>query len=285
MADQKFSDFNAETDLTDFDGIVGFQSATIGGANANYYISPSNLYTTIASNISLNTSAITAGTLPVARGGTGLGSISTLQNANVNYASNGTGILPADHGGTGVAGAAAQKVWSAVQQFVWTNGNPIAYTNITNNTGVYLPFDTTATIDVSTNTAANTKWTAVNSAQGVGGLSQQCTFTLGADGGGTWLIQAMIPMFDLDDNTTARLALQIDASEIAIFEHNWQAGRTGVPANSLYGNLTYTFSGGEDVKLLFYGNGGGTGFYPAGDSVTDPFFNTRPPEITFTRIV
>lgn len=236
------------------------------------------------------------GILPFAKGGTGVSSLSgsgfvtTSGSAfnvtsSINLASSDvSNVLSADKGGTGVAGTAGQKVWNAVQQFVWTDGSPIAYTSITNNTGVYLPFDTNAVIDVSTSTSLGNKWTAVNSAQGVGGLSQQCTFTLGVNGGGTWRIEAMIPMFDFDDFTTGRLALDIDGTEIAIFEHSWQAGRTGVSAQSLYGNLTYTFSGQENVKLLFYGDGSGSGFYPAGNNV-QPFFNNRPPEITFTRVV
>ena len=265
MADKKFSDFTNQAFDTTNTQLVGFKQ---GDTTNNYRYNLTQLQTGILTGADNSILTNNAGYL-----------------ATVDLQNDVTGVLPADHGGTGVTGTNGQKMWNAVQQFVWTNGTPIVYTSITNNTGVYLPFNTTAIIDVSTNTAANTKWTAANSAQGVGNVSEQCTFTLGVDGGGTWLIQAMIPMFDLDDNTTARLALDIDGSEIAIFEHNWQAGRSGVPAQSLYGNLTYTFSGGENVKLLFYGNGSGGGFFPAGDSVTEPFFNSRPPEITFTKVV
>jgi len=49
--------------------------------------------------LDLSQSAI-QGTLGVANGGTGLTSVSTLLNANVNYASDGTGTLPVAKGGT-----------------------------------------------------------------------------------------------------------------------------------------------------------------------------------------
>ena len=154
MANKKFSAFTSQTELSNFDGLVGFESTEApfnSPTDDNYYITVTNLYNDLQENLNLS-------------------------NFNV-------GVLPAERGGTGVAGAAGQKVWSAVQQFVWTDGSPISYTNISNNTGVYLPFDTTATIDVSTNTSLGNKWTAVNSATGgTGGLSQQCTFTLGVNG-------------------------------------------------------------------------------------------------------
>lgn len=44
-----------------------------------------------------------AGGLGVSNGGTGLNSIDTLLNENINYGSEGTGTLPVDHGGTGRA--------------------------------------------------------------------------------------------------------------------------------------------------------------------------------------
>ena len=50
--------------------------------------------------INLSASNIAGGLQP-ANGGTGLNSISSLENANVNYGTNGTGVLPVDHGGTG----------------------------------------------------------------------------------------------------------------------------------------------------------------------------------------
>ena len=50
--------------------------------------------------INLSASNIAGGLQP-SNGGTGLNSISSLENANVNYGTNGTGVLPVDHGGTG----------------------------------------------------------------------------------------------------------------------------------------------------------------------------------------
>ena len=325
MADKKFSQFTSQamtsnSKLVGIDGtantiydVTQLQTGILTGADVS-----------LLTDVDLQTDV--TGTLQPGNGGTGISNFSLANFANdqVDYSTDGTGSLPVSKGGTGSTnlsagflkgngtnaissvnfvdlsgsdvgnvlgisngGTGSANTWKAVQQFVWTDGSPINYTSITNNVGVYLPFNTTAIIDVSTNTAGATKWTAVNSAQGVGNVSQQCTFTLGNNGGGTWKIDVMVPMFDLDDFTTARLALDIDGTEIAIFEHNWQAGRTqvGGPAQSLYGSLTSTFSGNENIKLLFYGNGSGGGFFPAGNSVSQPFFNNRPPEITFTRVI
>ena len=152
MADKKFSDFQNEAFDTNTE-LVGFKQ---GDTTNNYRYDKTQLQTGIltgANNSILNNDAgylatvdlqSNVGTtiLPIANGGTGNNSISDLQNISVNYASDGTGVLPADHGGTGVAGTAGQKVWSAVQQFVWTDGSPINYPNpggITNATGVHLP--------------------------------------------------------------------------------------------------------------------------------------------------
>jgi len=58
MADKKFSDFTVQTDLSNFDGLVGFD-----GAN-NYKITPTNL----AANLDLD--SFTTGKLAIAQGGT-----------------------------------------------------------------------------------------------------------------------------------------------------------------------------------------------------------------------
>ena len=48
MANEKFSEFTVKTDLTDFTGLVGFETNT-----ANYYITTSNFYNDLEANLDL----------------------------------------------------------------------------------------------------------------------------------------------------------------------------------------------------------------------------------------
>ena len=292
MADKKFSDFQNEAfDQTNTE-LVGFKQ---GDTTNNYRYDKTQLQTGIltgADNSILTNNAGYLATvdlqsdvgttiLPIGNGGTGNSSISDLQNISVNYASDGTGVLPADHGGTGVAGTAGQKVWNAVQQFVW-DGSPIALVGIPNAQDTYLPFNATAIIDTTANTAANTKWVASNAASGTT-PSQECTFTLGADGGGVWRIDVMYSSFNLINFVEARLSLDIDGAIIPVYGKSYAAAgsNTGSTIQSLAGNLTYEFSGGEEVKVQIRIDGSGSSPFPGN---TAPWTN-RPPEITFTRIV
>lgn len=77
MANKKFSQFTVQTELLDFDGLVGFQSAAIGGNDENYYISPANLNADLEKTLNLTNFQL--GALSVERGGTGLGDLSTGQ--------------------------------------------------------------------------------------------------------------------------------------------------------------------------------------------------------------
>ena len=288
MANKKFSQFTAKTNLNDFSGLVGFESTGApfsGSANDNYYITKANFYSDLQEN--LNLSNFATGILPTDRGGTGLNSTSTLLNANVNYSLDGSGILPAARGGTGVAGSGGsppQRIWNAVQQFVWTDGSPVAWNNVPNGTDIYLPFNTTATIDVSGNTAADTNWVATNSAQ-AGNITEQCTFTLGDKGGGVWRIDVIYPTFNLYTAARAALAISIDGTLIPIYQRN-----VGTPSNqsdfiqSMSGNLTYEFSGEEEVQVWIRFDNSSSDPYPA-DSTPGNLWNTRPPEVTFTRII
>lgn len=97
MADKKFSDFTSEGNLSQYTGLVGYDT------NNNYFITPAELNTSLESTLDL--SNFNTGTLPAARGGTGITNFSdaNFANANVNYASDGTGILPFAKGGTGVS--------------------------------------------------------------------------------------------------------------------------------------------------------------------------------------
>ena len=169
MADKKFSDFiNQAFDQTNTE-LVGFKQ---GDTTNNYRYDKTQLQTGILTGADNSILTNNAGYLATV----------DLQNISVNYASDGTGVLPADHGGTGVAGTNGQLIWNAVQQYAWL-GTSTAYDNIPNATDIYLPFNSTALIDQSTNTAGSTKWVISTTSQG-SGPSQQSAFTLGTNGGG-----------------------------------------------------------------------------------------------------
>ena len=95
MADKKFSDFTTNANLSAYTGLVGFD------AGDNYFITPAELNTSLESTLDL--SNFNTGTLPAARGGTGITNFSDADfaNANVNYSTDGVGALPIAKGGTG----------------------------------------------------------------------------------------------------------------------------------------------------------------------------------------
>jgi len=80
MADKKFSDFTVQTDLTNFDGFVGFDTTT------NYRITPTNL----AANLDLD--SFTTGKLAIAQGGTS----STTAQAAIDELTNVSGATAGD---------------------------------------------------------------------------------------------------------------------------------------------------------------------------------------------
>lgn len=93
MADKKFSDFTVQTDLSNFDGLVGFD-----GAN-NYKITPTNL----AANLDLD--SFTTGKLAIAQGGT---SSTTAQSA-IDTLTNVSGATAGDV----LTKSGANAVWQA----------------------------------------------------------------------------------------------------------------------------------------------------------------------------
>ena len=125
MADKKFSDFTVQSNLTNFDGVVGYDTSN------NYYISPTNLYTDVANNISLNTSAITAGTLPIARGGTNSGTEQQAINTLTNVTGATTGhVLTKDSSGNATfqaASGSAKWVVQAVTRNQFSTDKPGTY--------------------------------------------------------------------------------------------------------------------------------------------------------------
>ena len=116
MANEKFSEFTVQTDLSNFTGLVGFQTNT-----ANYYITKSNFYNDLEANLDLTDFTTGIGgageVLTVNGAGTALewstpasGGVSSINFGTTgltpNTASTGVvtvaGTLVVGHGGTGL---------------------------------------------------------------------------------------------------------------------------------------------------------------------------------------
>tara|TARA_A100001201_G_scaffold79684_1_gene71208 strand:+ start:87 stop:977 length:891 start_codon:yes stop_codon:yes gene_type:complete len=296
MANKKFSQFTAKTNLDDFSGLVGFESTALpfsGGANDNYYITKANFYTDLLNNLSL--SNFTTGTLPVSRGGTGNTSFATgfvkasgtsnfgVQSSIDLSGSDVSNVLAITNGGTGSA-----NTWKAVQQFVW-EGTSTAYNNIPNATDVVLPFNSTPIIDQSNNTAGATKWVISTTPSGLTppAPANESAFTLGNNGGGIWRVDVLYPSFNLINFVQARLSLDINGTIIPLYSHDYTTAYGSDPnfVQSMAGSLTQNFSGNDVVKVQLRIDGaGGNGPFPGGAAASAPWDN-RPPEITFTRVI
>ena len=146
MANKKISGFddlrttpltNGDADVTYVDGFAAYGTNASNTPGVNVQLSGLELIASLEKNLDL--SDFKTGILPVNRGGTGLTSITTLQNVNVNYASDGTGILPAANwlpaGGT-------------TNQYIDYQGNwQTITTGSTYQAGNGIEFDTTTTPD------------------------------------------------------------------------------------------------------------------------------------------
>ena len=98
MANKKISGFDdlkktgSDADVKFVAGFAAFGTNDVGTPDVNVQLSGDELITSLEKELDLT--KFQTGILPVTRGGTGLTSISTLQNINVNYSSDGTGVLP-----------------------------------------------------------------------------------------------------------------------------------------------------------------------------------------------
>ena len=101
MANKKISGFDdlrktpittGDADVTYVAGFAAFGTNDNNTANVNVQLSGAELIVSLQKKLDL--SQFETGILPALRGGTGLNSISTLLNANVNYSTDGTGKLP-----------------------------------------------------------------------------------------------------------------------------------------------------------------------------------------------
>ncbi|MCP4320805.1 MAG: hypothetical protein GY787_02880, partial [Alteromonadales bacterium] len=166
--------------------------------------------------------------------------------------------------------------YNSVQVFQWTNGNPVAYANFTIGANSALPFDPTPLVETGTYTgaAADFAWTCANIAGGQAG--QIATFTLGADGGGTWEVSTAQHWFDQNQFLEVNVDFRINAVvNTAINERV----NDGAGDRLFYGSIAREFAAGDTVRVeITFANGTGSNPFPAATG-------NRPIEVTFNKLV
>ena len=101
MANKKISGFDdvkktgTDADVTFVSGFAAYGTNDQGTPDVNVQLSGNELITSLEKELDL--AKFQTGILPVSRGGTGLQSITTLQNANVDYSTDGSGVLPVNN--------------------------------------------------------------------------------------------------------------------------------------------------------------------------------------------
>ena len=174
--------------------------------------------------------------------------------------------------------------YNAVQSFVWTNApsptSPAPYTNWPSATASFLPFDTTPIIE-STNlptgtTVSNYVWTCTNSPGGNAG--QVATFTLGANGEGTWKIRTCQHWFDQTSQVEMRVSLEGTATGGAKIDVIDQKSTELTGDKIFYGELIQVCGGGDTIQVECEFTVGGVNPFPSDQG-------NRPIEVTFEKIV
>jgi len=170
--------------------------------------------------------------------------------------------------------------YNSFQTFVWTNGNPVAYVNWPSAVASYLPFDATPLIE-STNlpsgtTTSNYVWTCTNAAGGT--ATQQATFTLGANGAGTWKIRTCQHWFDQTNQVEMRVSLEGTATGGAKIDVIDQKSTELTGDKIFYGELVQVCGAGDTIQVEVEFTGGGINPFPSATG-------NRPIEITFERVI
>ena len=170
--------------------------------------------------------------------------------------------------------------YNSFQTFVWTNGSPVAYTNWLSATASYLPFDATPLIE-STNlpsgtTISNYLWTCTNAIGGTAG--QVATFTLGANGAGTWKIRTCQHWFDQTNQVEMRVSLEGTATGGAKIDIIDQKSTELSGDKIFYGELVQACGAGDTIQVEVEFTAGGVNPFPSASG-------NRPIEITFERII
>jgi len=170
--------------------------------------------------------------------------------------------------------------YKSFQKFTWTNGNPVGYTNWPSAVSSYLPFDPTPVIQQGTynglGASANYAWTCVNTTGGTAG--QVATFTLGADGDGTWKIRTCQHWFDQTNQVEMRVSLVGTATSGLKIDIIDQKSTELTGDKIFYGELVQKVEGGDDLQIEVEFTVGGVTPFPSDAG-------NRPIEITFEKIV
>ena len=170
--------------------------------------------------------------------------------------------------------------YKSFQTFVWTNGSPVAYTNWLSATASYLPFDPTPLVNVNNlptgTTVADYTWVCSNAAGGTAG--QVATFTLGANGAGTWKIRTCQHWFDQTSQVEMRVSLEGTATGGAKIDIIDQKSTELTGDKIFYGELVQVCGAGDTIQVECEFTVGGVNPFPS-DS------GNRPIEVTFERIV
>ena len=303
MANIKFSQFTAETDIANFDDIVGYAGAV------NQRITPANLASSLVTlsggpylplaggtmtgvsgvnvpddfkfnfgnsqeleiyNDNFNTSYIVHNSaLDFRITTTGTGYIKLMNNLvsmidcapgdKVVLFYNGVRKIETTNTGVDVIGGITRTDGARVmQEYVWTAGNPVVYTNWTNGVFSNLPFDPTPTIDVTDCNVANYGWVCTNAAGGTAG--QEATFTLGAAGAGTWRIKVLANWFDQTANVITEGRLNINGTSYEVIA---EAAVESTTDKIYYGEKIVTLAAGDTIQFGMIFSGGGVSPFPS----------------------
>ena len=174
--------------------------------------------------------------------------------------------------------------YNAIQSFVWTNGNPVAYVNFppppgTLPTNSGLPFDATPLIQTtnlpSGATVSNYVWTCTNNPGGDAG--QIATFTLGANGDGVWRVSTANHWFDQNNFIEVIIEYVINGTGIQVCD---ERSNDGAGDKIYYGELYQEFSAGDTLQVFVT-------FQNSSTPAITPFpsaAGNRPIEVNFERI-
>ena len=170
--------------------------------------------------------------------------------------------------------------YNSFQTFVWTNGSPVAYVNWPSAVASYLPFDATPLIEKTNlpagTTISNYLWTCTNAAGGTAG--QVATFTLGANGAGTWKIRTCQHWFDQTNQVEMRVSLEGTATGGAKIDIIDQKSTELTGDKIFYGELVQVCGAGDTIQIEVEFTVGGVNPFPSASG-------NRPIEITFERVI
>ena len=219
----------------------------------------------------------------------GAGYITSVPVIDLSDSTQVTGVLPIANGGTD-----SDKTWKAIQQYVWTNGDPVSYDNFTNAQDIFLPFSTSPIIDTTLGPA---KWSLSTIGQGPFGandnINEYTSFNLETGGSGFWRIDVFLPFYNLVDFVQGRVELVLTDSNgvvtdipLCAYAFGFGDPQTSNPTPAtMIGNYTGNFGDDDSfaIRVRFDG-AGGSGPYPGNDNIVASWAN-RPMEITITRVM